>query len=157
MSTSKQPVFKPRILVTDDEAGIRSALREILEFEDYEVEEAADGYHALKLLRERKEAGTPETTVHLMLLDIKMKGIDGFEVLKALNEEQLAVPVIMLTGHGTIEMAVQATRLGAFDFLEKPPDLNRLLIGGSALGGRHGNRIVGFQLSVRKSAFKCRF
>ncbi|MFW6348503.1 MAG: sigma-54-dependent transcriptional regulator, partial [Cyclonatronaceae bacterium] len=128
MSTSKHPVLKPRIVVTDDEAGIRSALREILEFEGYEVEEAADGHQALKLLREREKAAIPEKTIHLMLLDIKMKGIDGFEVLEAMKVEQLAVPVIMLTGHGTIEMAVQATRLGAFDFLEKPPDLNRLLI-----------------------------
>lgn len=128
MSTSNAAAFTPRILVTDDEAGIRSALREILEFEGYEIEEAADGHQALKLLRERKKNPSPDTSIHLMLLDIKMKGIDGFEVLEAVNEDELGVPVIMLTGHGTIEMAVQATRLGAFDFLEKPPDLNRLLI-----------------------------
>lgn len=129
MSSSATPAaLKPRILVTDDEAGIRSALREILEFEGYEIEEAADGHRALKLLRERQKAADPAGNIHLMLLDIKMKGIDGFEVLEAMNAEQLSTPVIMLTGHGTIEMAVQATRLGAFDFLEKPPDLNRLLI-----------------------------
>jgi DNA-binding NtrC family response regulator len=126
-SETASPI-KARILVTDDESGIRSALREILEFEGYEIEEAEDGHQALKALRAQKKKGLAESTIHLMLLDIKMKGIDGFEVLEAMNEEELRVPVIMLTGHGTIEMAVQATRLGAFDFLEKPPDLNRLLI-----------------------------
>lgn len=109
-----------RILITDDESSIRSALREILEFENYQVDEAASGDQALEMLRKE--------TFDLMLLDIKMKGIDGFEVLEAINEEKLNLPVIMLTGHGTIEMAIQATKLGAFDFLQKPPDLNRLLI-----------------------------
>lgn len=109
-----------RILITDDESSIRSALREILEFENYQVEEAASGDQALEKLRKE--------TFDLMLLDIKMKGIDGFEVLEAINEEKLNLLVIMLTGHGTIEMAIQATKLGAFDFLQKPPDLNRLLI-----------------------------
>jgi two-component system nitrogen regulation response regulator NtrX len=109
-----------RILITDDEASIRGALREILEFESYEVEEASSGDEALKLLENGQ--------FDLMLLDIKMKGIDGFEVLEKLKEQQRGLPVIMLTGHGTIEMAVNATRLGAFDFLQKPPDLNRLLI-----------------------------
>ncbi|MCC5934371.1 MAG: sigma-54 dependent transcriptional regulator [Candidatus Cyclonatronum sp.] len=110
----------PRILVTDDEASIRSALREILEFEQYDVSEAASGTLALEKLQAE--------AFDLLLLDIKMKGMDGFELLEKLNEAGIQLPVIMLTGHGTIEMAVQATRLGAFDFLQKPPDLNRLLI-----------------------------
>ncbi|AXJ01624.1 DNA-binding transcriptional response regulator, NtrC family [Cyclonatronum proteinivorum] len=111
---------KPRILVTDDESSIRSALREILEFEQYEISEAASGDEAFEKLQAE--------SFDLLLLDIKMKGMDGFELLEKLNEARLQLPVIMLTGHGTIEMAVQATRLGAFDFLQKPPDLNRLLI-----------------------------
>ncbi|MCH8559054.1 MAG: sigma-54 dependent transcriptional regulator [Balneolia bacterium] len=115
--TSQQPA---RILITDDESSIRSALKEILEFENYEVDEASSGDQALQKLHEE--------SFDLMLLDIKMKGIDGFEVLEALNERKVSLPVIMLTGHGTIEMAIQATKLGAFDFLQKPPDLNRLLI-----------------------------
>lgn len=109
-----------KILITDDEQRIRSALREILEFEGYLVDEAESGQEALDKL-ERNTYGA-------MFLDIKMKGMDGFEVLEKINEKELTLPVIMLTGHGTIETAVQATRLGAFDFLQKPPDLNRLLI-----------------------------
>ncbi len=115
--TDTQPA---RILITDDEASIRGALREILEFESYHITEAGSGDEALKTLEEEQ--------FDLMLLDIKMKGMDGFELLEILNEQGRELPVIMLTGHGTIEMAVQATRLGAFDFLQKPPDLNRLLI-----------------------------
>ncbi len=111
---------KTTILITDDEERIRSALAEILEFEGYAIEHAASGTEALKKLQ--------SNAFDLMFLDVKMKGMDGFEVLEALNEQEITVPVIMLTGHGTIEMAVQATRLGAYDFLQKPPDLNRLLI-----------------------------
>lgn len=115
--TSQHPA---RILITDDESSIRSALKEILEFENYEVVEVSSGNQALEKLQEE--------SFDLMLLDIKMKGIDGFEVLEALNKQKASLPVIMLTGHGTIEMAIQATKLGAYDFLQKPPDLNRLLI-----------------------------
>jgi len=111
---------KHHILVTDDESSIRSALREILEFEGYTVDEAENGNTALKLLENK--------TYGVIFLDIKMKGMDGFEVLSSIHEKGYQTPVIMLTGHGTIETAVQATRLGAFDFLQKPPDLNRLLI-----------------------------
>ncbi len=108
------------ILITDDEASIRSALREILEFEGYTADEAENGKTALEKLSENNYG--------VMFLDIKMKGMDGFEVLEEINQRGLNVPVIMLTGHGTIETAIQATKLGAFDFLQKPPDLNRLLI-----------------------------
>lgn len=108
------------ILITDDEASIRSALREILEFEGYTADEAENGKIALEKLSENNYG--------VMFLDIKMKGMDGFEVLEEINQRGLNVPVIMLTGHGTIETAIQATKLGAFDFLQKPPDLNRLLI-----------------------------
>jgi two-component system, NtrC family, nitrogen regulation response regulator NtrX len=109
-----------RILLTDDEQGVRRALREILEFEGYQILEAADGETALKMLETE--------VVDLMFLDVKMKGMDGLEVLEALRERNVEFPVIMLTGHGNIDTAVQSTRLGAFDFLQKPPDLNRLLI-----------------------------
>jgi DNA-binding NtrC family response regulator len=110
----------PTILVVDDEVSIRRTLREILEYEDYEVEEAEDGAQALDMLR----AGSYD----LVLLDIKMPKRDGLEVLEIVGEEIPEVPVVMISGHGTVETAVEATKLGAFDFIEKPPDLNRLLV-----------------------------
>ena len=111
----------PRILIADDEPAIRRALRDILEFEDYEVDEAADGDEALQKAR----AGGYD----LLLLDIKMPRRDGMEVLTALGDGgPPPLPVIMISGHGTVETAVEATRLGAADFIEKPPDLNRLLV-----------------------------
>lgn len=111
---------KLKILLTDDESSIRKALREILEYEDYDVLEAGSGKECLELIGREN--------VDLMLLDIKMHGMDGMEVLEKLNETGHDFPVIMLSGHGNIDAAVQATKLGAFDFLQKPPDLNRLLI-----------------------------
>lgn len=111
---------KATILLTDDEPGVRRALREILEFEGYDILEAIDGQQALDTVAAQH--------VDLMLLDVKMKGIDGLEVLEKLYNSGVDFPVIMLTGHGNIDTAVQSTRLGAFDFLQKPPDLNRLLI-----------------------------
>ncbi|NQV73460.1 sigma-54-dependent Fis family transcriptional regulator [bacterium] len=110
----------PVILVVDDEVSIRRTLREILEYEDYAVEEAEDGEVALSKLRANK--------FDVVLLDVKMPKKDGMEVLEALSKEQIDVPVVMISGHGTIETAVEATKLGAFDFVEKPPDLNRLLL-----------------------------
>lgn len=108
------------ILVVDDEHSIRRTLREILEYEGYAVDEAVDGDEALAKLRDGR--------YDLVLLDIKMPRRDGMEVLRALANEQPELPVVMISGHGTIETAVEATRLGAFDFIEKPPDLNRLLL-----------------------------
>ncbi|MFO8100148.1 MAG: sigma-54 dependent transcriptional regulator [Salinibacter sp.] len=110
----------PTILVVDDEASIRRTLREILEYEDFEVDEAADGKKALAALREQ--------SYDLVLLDVKMPEVDGMEVLKTIAEEMEDLPVVMISGHGTIETAVEATKLGAYDFIEKPPDLNRLLV-----------------------------
>lgn len=110
----------PTILVTDDEKSIRNSLREILEFESYSVLEAEGGESALSQVKSNK--------VDLMILDIKMKGMDGIEVLEKVKEIQPGLPVIMISGHGTIKIAVEATKMGAFDFIEKPPDLNRLLI-----------------------------
>ncbi len=111
---------KPQILITDDEKSIRNILRDILEFEKYRVVEAENGEEALQIT-EIKE-------IDLVILDIKMKGMDGIEVLEKLKERQPELPVIMISGHGTIQIAVDATRKGAYDFIEKPPDLNRLLI-----------------------------
>ncbi len=110
----------PTVLIADDEPAIRRALREILDFEGYAVEEAADGDEALA----KATAGG----IDLVLLDIKMPKRDGMEVLKALHDAESTVPVVMISGHGTVETAVEATQLGAVDFLEKPPDLNRLLV-----------------------------
>lgn len=108
------------ILVTDDEKSIRNSLREILEFEDYSVHEAENGTEALETIDKH--------TIDLMLLDIKMQGMDGMEILKTVREKGFDFPIIMISGHGNIELAVEATKLGAFDFIEKPPDLNRLLV-----------------------------
>ncbi len=110
---------KTTILITDDEQSIRNALKEILEFEDYATLEAENGEEALEIVQEER--------VDLVMLDIKMKGMDGIEVLEKLKQIKPEIPVIMISGHGTIKIAVEATKNGAFDFLEKPPDLNRLL------------------------------
>ncbi|MDZ7806543.1 MAG: sigma-54 dependent transcriptional regulator [Gracilimonas sp.] len=116
------PDQKAHILVTDDEKAIRNTLKDILEFEDYKVSTAESGKDALKFVSDK------DADVDLMLLDIKMQGMDGIETLKQIREEGHEFPVIMISGHGTIEIAVEATKVGAYDFLEKPPDLNRLLI-----------------------------
>ncbi len=110
----------PVILVTDDEKSIRNTLREILEFEGYQVEEAENGRQAIEKVKSEP--------IDLMILDIKMKGMDGIEVLEKSKEIKTELPIIMISGHGTIKIAVEATKIGAFDFIEKPPDLNRLLI-----------------------------
>ncbi len=110
----------PTILVVDDEASIRRTLREILEYEDFEVDEAVDGEEALTAIQ--------ENAYDLVLLDVKMPKIDGMEVLEEIAEQATELPVVMISGHGTIETAVEATKLGAYDFIEKPPDLNRLLV-----------------------------
>ncbi len=110
----------PVILVTDDEKSIRNTLREILEFEGYQVEEAENGRQAIEKVKSEP--------IDLMILDIKMKGMDGIEVLEKSKEIKAELPIIMISGHGTIKIAVEATKIGAFDFIEKPPDLNRLLI-----------------------------
>lgn len=110
----------PTILVVDDEPSIRRTLREILEYEDFDVEEAVDGEEALQKMRGAQ--------YDLVMLDVKMPKRDGMEVLEVAHGEMPEVPIIMISGHGTIETAVEATKLGAFDFIEKPPDLNRMLL-----------------------------
>lgn len=107
-----------QILVVDDESSIRRTLKEILEFEKYTVDLAANGMDALEKAR--------QTNYDAILLDIKMPEMDGMEVLEKLMQFR-EVPVIMISGHGTIETAVEAIKKGAYDFIVKPPDLNRLL------------------------------
>ena len=108
------------VLVVDDEASIRESLRRILEYEKYEVFLAEDGPSAIR------ESGA--NVFDIVLLDIKMPGMDGLEVLQRLKEMHQDMPVVMISGHGTIETAVEATKRGAFDFLEKPLDKDKLLI-----------------------------
>lgn len=109
-----------KILIIDDEKSIRSTLREILQYEKYEVHEAVDGQDAIeKLSKERFD---------LALCDIKMPKMDGIEVLEKCQEINPEVPFIMISAHGSIETAVDAVKKGAYDFIQKPPDLNRLLI-----------------------------
>ena len=109
-----------RILIVDDEAGIRESLGKILRYEGFEVEEAPDGATGLALY-ERQE-------FDLIFLDIKMPGLDGLEVLTRLGEGGHRVPVVIISGHGNVDTAVQATKLGAFDFLEKPLDADRIMV-----------------------------
>ena len=109
-----------KILVIDDEKSIRNTLSEILAAEDHEVLSAEDGPTGLELYGDNK--------LDVVLCDIKMQEMDGMEVLEKMLEQPKNVPVIMISGHGDIEIAVEAIKKGAFDFLEKPLDLNRLLI-----------------------------
>jgi len=109
-----------KILVIDDEKSIRNTLSEILAAEDHEVLAAEDGPSGLELYGGNK--------LDVVLCDIKMQEMDGMEVLEKMLEQPKDVPVIMISGHGDIEIAVEAIKKGAFDFLEKPLDLNRLLI-----------------------------
>jgi two-component system nitrogen regulation response regulator NtrX len=111
---------KPRILVVDDEEPIRKTLRMALEYEGYDVSECASGQEALV----RIEKDPPE----VVFLDIKMPGMDGLEVLEKVTEHARAPQVIMVSGHGSVQTAVQATKLGAFDFIEKPLETERVLV-----------------------------
>jgi two-component system nitrogen regulation response regulator NtrX len=112
--------YKATVLVVDDEESIRESLRMILEYEGYRVDEAAGGSAALT----RVAAGSPDA----VLLDIKMPEMDGLEVLKAFRERGYDMPVLMITGHGDVGTAVEATRAGAFDFFEKPLQRERVLL-----------------------------
>ncbi len=109
----------PKVLIIDDEASIRRTLREILAYEKYSIEDAATGMEALALIKEQE--------FDVILCDIKMPEMDGIETLEAIKKIT-DTPVIMISGHGTIETAVEAIKKGAYDYISKPPDLNRLLI-----------------------------
>jgi DNA-binding NtrC family response regulator len=108
------------ILLIDDEKAIRKTLQEILTYEGFKVKEASDGEEGLRMFNEKN--------YDVVLCDIKMPKIDGMEFLVKANAANPDVPVIMISGHGTIETAVEAVKKGAFDYISKPPDLNRMLI-----------------------------
>lgn len=109
-----------KLLIIDDERAIRSTLREILEYENYEVDDVDNGIDGLELIK--------KNDYNLVLCDIKMNKMDGMEVLETALGIKPDLPFIMISGHGTVETAVEASKKGAFDFISKPPDLNRLLI-----------------------------
>jgi two-component system nitrogen regulation response regulator NtrX len=109
-----------RVLIVDDEAGIRQALKQVLEYEDLVVRVASSGGEAITVY--------PEFRPHLVFLDVKMAGLDGLETLTRLRDLDPQAQIVMISGHGTIATAVEATQRGAFDFLEKPLDTDRLLV-----------------------------
>lgn len=109
-----------KILLIDDEKSIRYTLRDILEYEKYKVDEAQDGQEGIDMLVKEQ--------YDVVLCDIKMPKMDGMEVLEKAQELGIQAQFIMISAHGNIETAVEATKKGAFDFIEKPPDLNRLLV-----------------------------
>ncbi len=108
------------ILIIDDEKAIRKTLSEILSYEGYKMDEAGDGEEGLKKFRDKD--------YDVILCDIKMPKMDGIEFLEKAKEANPDIPIIMISGHGTIETAVEAVKKGAYDYISKPPDLNRLLI-----------------------------
>jgi len=112
--------MRHRVLIVDDEKGIREALKQVLEYEEIEVQTCASGHEALRVY--------PEFRPHLVFLDVKMEGLDGLETLKRVRELDPHAQVVMISGHGTIQTAVEATQLGAYDFLEKPLDTDRILL-----------------------------
>ena len=132
------------ILIIDDEKAIRKTLTEILSFEGYKLEEAADGEEGLRKYREK--------TYDVVLCDIKMPKIDGLDFLQKAVEINADVPIIMISGHGNIETAVEAVKKGAYDFIQKPPDLNRLLI--TIRNAMERNTLVNETKSLKRKAFK---
>src|ERR1051326_1787886 len=109
-----------KILVIDDEKSIRKTLREILEYENFKVDEAGDGAEGAAMAEKEN--------YDIILCDIKMPKVDGMETLDRILKAKPDVPIVMISGHGTIETAVEAVKKGAFDFIAKPLDLNRLLV-----------------------------
>jgi two-component system nitrogen regulation response regulator NtrX len=107
-------------MIVDDEKGIREALKQVLQYEEIEVQACASGHEAIRVY--------PDFKPHLVFLDVKMEGMDGLETLKRVRELDPQAQVVMISGHGTIQTAVEATQLGAYDFLEKPLDTDRILL-----------------------------
>lgn len=136
----------PKILIIDDEKSIRNALKDILTYEKFEVEEAADGAEGLK--------SAESVSYDLVLCDIKMPKMDGLEVLSKLQEIKPELPVVMISGHGTIETAVEALKKGAYDYISKPPDLNRLLV--TVRNALERNSLVQETKTLRRKVFKTR-
>ncbi len=131
------------ILIIDDERSIRNALKEILEFEGFNVVDAEDGESGLSIMKQQ--------SIDLVFCDIKMPKMDGVEVLEQILQCHEGLPVVMISGHGTIETAVEAIKKGAFDFIEKPLDLNRILV--TLKNARERNHLV-VQTEVLKSSIK---
>ena len=132
------------ILIIDDEKAIRKTLTEILTFEGYKIDEATDGEEGLKKFRDK--------TYDVVLSDIKMPKIDGIEFLQKAVEINADVPIIMISGHGNIETAVEAVKKGAYDFIQKPPDLNRLLI--TIRNAMERSSLVSETKTLKRKAFK---
>ncbi len=109
-----------KILIIDDEKAIRNTLREILEYEGYQIEEASNGEEGIQKIE--------SDDFDMVLCDVKMPKMDGMAVLNKVKEIDEDLPIVMISGHGNVEMAVEATKKGAYDFIVKPPDLNKLLI-----------------------------
>ncbi len=131
------------ILIIDDERSIRNALKEILEFEGFNVVDAEDGESGLSIMKQQ--------SIDLVFCDIKMPKMDGVEVLEQILQYHEGLPVVMISGHGKIETAVEAIKKGAFDFIEKPLDLNRILV--TLKNARERNHLV-VQTEVLKSSIK---
>ena len=112
--------FMAKILIVDDEKSIRYTLKDILEFEKYQVDEAKDGMECIVKVQ--------KNDYDVIILDIKMPKMDGMEALERIQILKPDIPVVMISGHANIDTAVEAVKKGAFDFISKPPDLNRLLI-----------------------------
>lgn len=134
----------PTILIIDDERAIRKTLTEILTFEGYTIDEAADGEEGLQRFKAK--------TYDVVLCDIKMPKIDGLEFLQKAVELNPDVPIIMISGHGNIETAVEAVKKGAYDFIQKPPDLNRLLI--TIRNAQERNTLVNETKTLRRKVSK---
>jgi two-component system nitrogen regulation response regulator NtrX len=109
-----------KILIVDDDKSIRKTLKDILEFEKYEVDEAVDGLDCIVRIKQQ--------SYDVIILDVKMPRMDGMEAIEKIQNLTPDTPVVMISGHGNIDTAVEAVKKGAFDFIQKPPDLNRLLI-----------------------------
>lgn len=134
----------PSILIIDDEKAIRKTLMEILSFECYKIYEAADGEEGLKKFRDKN--------YDVVLCDIKMPKLDGLDFLQKAVETNADIPIIMISGHGNIETAVEAVKKGAYDFIQKPPDLNRMLI--TIRNAMERNTLVNETKSLKRQAFK---
>lgn len=131
-----------RILIVDDEKSIRSTLKDILSYEKYKIDEATNGEEGFVMLQ--------NLVFDVVLCDIKMPKMDGIELLEKSRKEGIYTPFIMISAHGTIDTAVEATKKGAYDFIQKPPDLNRLLVS-------IRNAIENKQLSNETKSLKLKF
>ncbi|MEI6523198.1 MAG: sigma-54 dependent transcriptional regulator [Bacteroidota bacterium] len=135
----------PTVLIIDDEKAIRNTLKEILEYENFKVEEALDGKDALQKIEKLK--------LDLILCDIKMPGgMDGLELLQKFQKQIPETPVVIISGHGNIETAVEAVKKGAYDFIQKPLDLNRLLV--TIRNAMDKSSLVSETKALKKKVFK---